>query len=118
MTDNRTINIYKDIVELSDVKLQKKRWLSGDSEEISSYEELMCSFFDDNNIIEFIENELEKYSSSNQLRESLQKLVTALNDFDDKGFNDSEIIDNKNWQEITSIADRTKNLWNRDIDSV
>jgi len=115
MTDNRKYNIYQDIIELSDIELQKKRWLSDDSDEISSYEELMCSFFDDNNIIDFIDSELAKYSPSSELKKSLQKLVTALNDFDDNGFDNEQIFNSRPWNKIISIAGEVRVLWENEL---
>ena len=48
-------NIYSDILELSDLELQKKLWLNENNETglISSYTELMCRLFDDNKIEDF-----------------------------------------------------------------
>lgn len=48
---NRTIeNIYRDLLELSDITLQKKLWLNQNNNTglLSSYSELMCRLFDDN----------------------------------------------------------------------
>lgn len=40
-------NIYDDIVELSDLSLQKKLWLNEDNDTglISSYTEVICCYF-------------------------------------------------------------------------
>jgi hypothetical protein len=49
-------NVYDKILELSGLDLQRKLWLNENNDIglISSYDEAMCSLFDDNNLDEFI----------------------------------------------------------------
>ena len=48
MKTNVIKNIYSDILELSSLEKQKKYWLNNDPENASSYVEVMCRLFDDN----------------------------------------------------------------------
>jgi hypothetical protein len=56
--DRRVENIYNDILELSDVNIQRKLWLNeaNNTGLISSFTELMCRLFDDNNLDGFIDD--------------------------------------------------------------
>lgn len=99
---NRTIeNIYRDLLELSDITLQKKLWLNQNNNTglLSSYSELMCRLFDDNDIDSFIDNsQLNKSLSSKAILE-FQLLGKFLNENSEKN-NDEEIINDIKWREI------------------
>ncbi|MBC7411078.1 MAG: hypothetical protein H7331_01320 [Bacteroidia bacterium] len=105
-------NIYNDILEISSFKLQKKLWLNinNDNNSSSSYTEVMCRLFDDNDIVSFVTKAklAEKISIEFQLEINL--LIHLLNNYDEIG-SDSEIIKDSNWKNIVIQAQVVIHLW-------
>ena len=94
-------NVYSDLLELSNIALQKKLWLNqnNDTGLLSSYSELMCRLFDENDIESIIDNpELNKSLPSKAVLE-LNLLRNLLNEYSEKN-NDEEIINDIKWREI------------------
>jgi hypothetical protein len=107
-------NIYDDILEMSDLELQKKLWLNenNDSELISSYTELMCRLFDDNDIVGFINNiALEKGFTIKVLAE-IKLLIDLLNSYKEKQ-SDREIIYDPEWHKVVEQAKVVLKVWNK-----
>lgn len=107
-------NIYRMIVELSDLRLQRKLWLNekNDTGEISSYTELMCSLFDDFSFNDFIDNEVSKIGLSDSAIFELNKLKEMLDNYKEKE-SDEEIINDPEWKKIVEQARTVKNEWNK-----
>lgn len=106
-------NIYSDLLELSDIALQKKLWLNQNNNTglLSSYSELMCRLFDENDIESFIDNpELNKSLSSKAILE-LDLLRKLLNEYSEKN-NDEEIINDIKWREIVQQGKNVIKEWN------
>lgn len=72
-------NIYKDILEISDINFQKRAWLNQDESVCSSYVEVMCRLFDDNNFDSFVEQDAKKYGLAPKLISELKTLQEMLN---------------------------------------
>ncbi len=98
-------NILNDIFEISNINLQRKLWLNenNDTKKISSYVELMCRLFDDNNFEEFTEIEIYKLGYSKRLCIELNKLKELLNSYQEQKTDEEIIIDPK-WLEIVNQA--------------
>lgn len=114
MTDKE--QIYECIVELSDLKLQRKLWLNEDNDTglISSYIELICTLFDDYNFDGFIDN----YDTRNGLSQTtilqLRKLRELLNHYIQKEVEDNNaIINDLEWQKIVYFAQQVIKEWDK-----
>jgi len=105
-------NIYNDILEISDVKFQEKAWLQNNRDVCSSYTEVMCRLFDDNDFDLFLESGARKKGFDNILILELIKLRELLNSYVEKS-NDSEIIIDPKWLAIVSQAKCVLALWNK-----
>lgn len=106
-------NIYYDILEMSDLELQKKLWLNenNDTGMNSSYVELMCRLFDDNNIEDFIsKNDLEIGFTERMLTE-FKLLIDLLNSYEEKQ-SDKEILNDPEWYKIVDQAKVVLKVWN------
>jgi hypothetical protein len=107
-------NIYRMIVELASLSLQRKLWLNenNDTGFISSYSELMCSLFDDFGFDDFVEESATKIGLSKSLIFELSKLRELLNIYDEKG-SDEEIINDPEWKKIVEQAKIVIKEWGR-----
>ena len=105
-------NIYEDIVELSDLDLQKKLWLNenNDTGLISSYTEVMCRLFDDNCLDDFIDKEAHILGLTITQISELDKLRKNLNNYKEKE-TDGEIIEDPLWNEVVIQAQKVLNIW-------
>ena len=115
--DSATLNIYNDLLELSDIHLQRKLWLNqnNDTGEISSHAELMCRLFDDDGFDNFIDEIAIKTGMNSQLILELDKLRTVLNIYKQKD-SDEEIISDPFWQKIIQHAKRVITDWRNEND--
>lgn len=106
-------NIHNKIVELSDLILQRKLWLNenNDTGLISSYDELMCSLFDDFNFGEFVNETTSKIGLSDKSILQLDKLKDLLNNYDKKK-SDAEIISDPEWKKVVDQAKKVLKEWN------
>jgi len=106
--------IYKKIIELSDLGLQRKLWLNekNDTGLISSYSELMSSLFDDFNFDDFVENGAKKIGLPNSVIIELEKLRELLNGYDEKD-SDDEIINDSEWKTIVEQAKIVIKEWDK-----
>lgn len=110
------INLLFDLTELSDPALQRKRWLSNDPMEISSYVELMCRLFDDNHLEQFIASPDPGSRISAQTLKGLTDLKNCLELYPEKE-TDEEILNDPAWIQITLQASRVLRSWEMDIGS-
>lgn len=112
--DHTINNIRALIVELSDVSLQRKLWLNenNDTGLISSYDELMCSLFDDFNFDYFIDNLAPRINLSNSIIYELNNLREILNGYNSKS-SDKEILDDPNWMSVVEQAKSVVQEWNK-----
>jgi len=103
-------NTYRDIIELSDLNKQKKSWLGNDPNYVSSYVEIMCKLFDDNNFDIFID-ESEKLGLPYKLVNELKKLRELLNLYEEGNKTDKEIIEDPLWILIVIQAKIVLDNW-------
>ena len=112
-------SIHDKIEELSSVDLQNKLWLNrnNDTGLISSYAELMCTLYDDNNLELVIRKAMEKYGYSSDALNELYKLNTLLNNYEEpctNGYIDDElVIKDSNWQVVVKQAQTVLADWNQ-----
>jgi len=107
-------NIYRMIVELANLSLQRKLWLNenNDTGFISSYSELMCSLFDDFSFDDFIANGAIKTGLSNSVIFELNKLRELINNYNEKE-SDGEIINDPEWKKIVEQAKIVIKEWDK-----
>lgn len=107
-------NIYRMIVELESLSLQRKLWLNqnNDTGLISSFNELMSSLFDDFSFDDFVENGAKKIGLPNSLIIELKKLREMLNSYVEKE-SDEEIINDPEWKKIGEQAKIVIKEWGR-----
>ncbi|MGQ7855234.1 hypothetical protein ACUN24_13450 [Pedobacter sp. WC2501] len=105
-------DIFNDILEISDINMQKKMWLNenNDTGLISSYVELMNRLFDDNNFNYLIENEAIALGLEPKLIFALKMLKDALDSYVEKE-TDQEIITDPKWIEISKQAKSIIKMW-------
>ncbi|MCC6837193.1 MAG: hypothetical protein IT234_01530 [Bacteroidia bacterium] len=108
-------NIYYNFVELSDVDLQKKLWLNeqNNSNQISSFTELYCRLFDDNDFDGFIISAKLNNVFSKNLLEQIIHLREMLNNYNEKE-TDREIINDPEWSKIVTHAKLVIENWNKE----
>lgn len=106
-------NIYNDILEMSDLELQKKLWLNqnNDTGLISSYTELMCRLFDDNDIESFINKEAIEKGLPEKIIIEIRLLKRLLNSYNEKQ-SDQEILEDPEWHNIMEQAKMVLKVWN------
>lgn len=107
-------NIYRMIVELANLSLQRKMWLNEDNDTglISSYTEFMCSLFDEFSFDDFIDNRVSEISLSNSAIFELNKLRNLLNNYKDKE-TDEEILSDPEWKKIVEQAKIVIKEWDK-----
>lgn len=107
-------NIYRIIIQLANLSLQRKLWLNenNDTGLISSFCELMSSLFDDFSFDDFVDNEAEKIGFPNSLIIELKKLRELLNSYVEKE-SDEEIINDPEWKKIVEQANIVIIEWDR-----
>jgi|LakMenE29Apr09ns_1017244.scaffolds.fasta_scaffold03739_2 hypothetical protein len=97
---------YESLVELSDIEIQKKRWLNinNNSGLISSFDELYCSLFDDMDF-DFEITKIQNQNLENKLIILKNKLNNYSEPIEKNGFfSDSKIIEDPNWVKICDFA--------------
>lgn len=105
-----------DLAELADPALQRKRWLSNDAHETSSYAELMCRLFDDNHLEQFIDSPDPDSRISAPTLKALTDLKNCLELYPEKE-TDEEILNDPAWIQITLQASKVLRSWEMDMGS-
>lgn len=107
-------NIYRMIVELASLSLQRKLWLNenNDTGLISSFYEFMSSLFDDFSFDDFVDNGAKKIGFPNSLIIELKKLRELLNSYVEKE-SDEDIINDPEWKKIVEQANIVIKEWDR-----
>lgn len=106
-------NIYNDIIELSDLGIQRRAWLGEDPTYISSYVELMNRLFDDNGFDQFLDETAPHLLSQETVGELL-KLRTLLSDYREKA-TDIEILNDPEWTKVVFQARNVMQYWVKDL---
>lgn len=105
-------NIFFHILEISDINFQKKIWFNYYPNYISSYRELMCSLFDDDNFLLFLDQYTTLLNYDEQFKNKLYSLYKKLISFNSKDdLTDKQIIENKHWVIISKYAKTIIKKW-------
>jgi hypothetical protein len=109
-------NIYEDLIELSDLNLQKKLWLNegNDTGLSSSYAELMNRLFDDDNFDLFIDKGARGLGIAPTLILELNQLRSLLNSYEEGTKTDYEILIDPQWSLISNHASLAVKIWNEE----
>jgi hypothetical protein len=109
-------NIYNDILEMSDLELQKKLWLNenNDTGLNSSYTELMCRLFDDNNIEDIIHKVALENGFTLKVISEFKLLIRLLNSYEEKQ-SDKEILKDPEWHNIIKQAKVVLEVWHTNM---
>ncbi|MGB8195205.1 MAG: hypothetical protein WCF67_24930 [Chitinophagaceae bacterium] len=117
MLNNLTAaNIYECILELSDSALQRKLWLNEDNDTglMSSYVELYCTLFNDNNFDDFIDHGAPETRMPPELIHELNVLRELLNNYKgEERKNQQEIIEDPEWKKIGVQAREVLKHWGK-----
>ncbi len=97
--------IYKRIIELSDLRMQRKLWLNENNNTglVSSYNELICSLFDDLNFDIFVDDTAIKIGLSRSTVLELNTLRNLLENYVEKESSEKIIVDPE-WIKIVEQA--------------
>ena len=106
-------NIYRDILEISDIQRQKSYWLGGDKENTSSYVEVMCRLFDDSDFVNFIDNQSFEIGLSKALISQLKILKKMLMAYQEKK-TDTDIIQDPEWLKVVDEAKVVIEYWQKE----
>ena len=100
------------IVEISDLQLQRKIWLNenNDTGLESSYDELICTLFDDFNFEKFVKYYAKEYGLKNSVISELRILKDMLNNYKAKDSYEG-IIEDKEWKKISLQAKIIIKMW-------
>jgi len=104
--------IYFNILEISNVEFQKKLWFGHYKNYWSSYVELMCMLFDDNQFNLFIQQYTSLLHYSSDFTTKLSCLRDSLKNFNkEDNKSDIEIVNDPEWIQISKLAKEIINEW-------
>lgn len=104
-------NIHRDLLELSNIELQRSYWNNMDRRHVSSYAELMSRLFDDDGFDEFV-SALEKGAGSNTPEtKKIVELREMLDSYNDDGKSDNDILGDSRWHDIVKQAQTVVEHW-------
>ena len=94
-------NILKDLEELSDIEYQRHVWLGRSTMAVSSFTELYCRLFDDDNFDAFVDRSRKELNMPDKIHKEVSALRTLLNKYDDSGKEDDfAILEDPVWHVI------------------
>jgi hypothetical protein len=113
--DTRITNFLGSVAFLADKKRQTAMWRDHASNlsSVISMGELYAQFFDDNDIDNFIRDELDSAPLTELQRRSIRAVRDALNEFSkapgtpNHPIDDADLIDDPEWTEIVRLAQTT-----------
>lgn len=101
------------VKEIADKDFQERVWLQGRGIEVSSWEEMLCKFFDDYDADNFVDNHMDAAGLSVQQQHAMKDLRDALNNYSDRigdSYSVQQILDDSEWHRIRDdIAKTTLN---------
>jgi hypothetical protein len=104
--------IFLDILEISDIEFQKKIWFTEFEKIFSSYAEIMCRLFDDNQYECFIEKYTTPLGYPLSFQKKLYEFRDKLNNYNkEDNKSDLEIINDPKWREISKLAKSIITEW-------
>ncbi len=104
--------IYSRIVEISDKDIQRKMWLNENNDIglISSFDELMCSLFDDFDFDKFVDYRAKELGILDSVILELKILRDMLNNYQEKESH-IEIIEDEEWENVSLQARKIVKIW-------
>lgn len=98
-------NWLTSLFEFSHLSFQHKLWIEASFHDyIGGYGEDMCRYFDDLDLHENYENEINEGYVSKEEYYIIKEFHSMLSDYDERGMMDTEILKDKNWIEITEVG--------------
>lgn len=119
--ETRLENFLGDVSFVADKEQQRAMWFAH-SEGVSSVislDELYCQFFDDNDLDNFISEELDKSPLTIEQRIAIRSFRDALNRFSDARekfplpISDADVIDDPQWNELVTLAQSTLTVFGK-----
>jgi hypothetical protein len=105
-------DIYIDILEISNIEFQKKLWFSHYKNYFSTYADLICDLFDDNQFDIFIQQYASLLHYTLDFIRKLSYLRDSLKNFNkEDNKSDIEIINNPQWIKISKLAKEIIDEW-------
>lgn len=119
--DVRLVNFLGSASFIADKSLQRAMWIDGNTKvsSVISLGELYAQFFDDNDIDNFIADELDTAPLTNEQKNAIRSLRDALNDFSkapgktSKEMNDADVIEDPEWGDLIRLARATLTVFEK-----
>lgn len=106
--------IYREFYKISDYNLLQEMWLNPNSQLVSSYNEFICTLYDDNLFDDFVLVGAKTMGFAHDLIVQLQKFDMLLNSFDKKSViyqSDKDLINDNDWLVIVKLAKEIIRVW-------
>ena len=117
----RVKNFLDSVSFFADKKQQHAMWVDGDPGDsfLMSLNEVYCQFFDDNDIDNFIADELDTAPLTSEQRHGIRLFRDALNKFSvvrekfSQPIRDADLITDPEWNELVVLAQSTLRKWQK-----
>lgn len=106
-------NIFNDILEISDREFQRVVWLGRCPTICSSFVEVYCRLYDDDDFSSFVSVDSIAIGFSDDTIQAFKDLIELMERYVELE-TDAEIIEDPNWIIITEQASVVVQLWRRD----
>ena len=106
--------IYQELFMISDIKILEQMWLNPNSKLISSYNEFICTLYDDNLFDDFALFGAKVMGFTHELISLLQKFDMLINNFDKKSIiykSDKDLVNDDDWLIIVELAKEIVLVW-------
>ncbi len=116
-------NILACVQDFADKDYQERAWLRNEVNIPCTFEEMMCSLFDDNLIEEFINEKADEFGLSSEQKTTLLDLVHALDKYGDNpevyhlkapvSFDESKMLIDPEWHKIQKLAQKVLGVFGK-----
>jgi len=121
----RLANFLDSVSFVADKGRQRAMWVEGNTKvsSVISLGELYAQFFDDNDIDNFIADELDAAPLTNEQKDAIRSIRDALNGFSKapgktaNQVNDADVIDDPEWGNLIRLAQATLILFGKYVDA-
>ena len=103
------------IKDISDKEYQRRVWIRAEGWEVDDFDETVCCFFED---AEVVLEEPREYGLTESQCQILKNFSDQFEKFSDNNHQPEEFIDTPQWQEIMSLAEGVLKVFNYKADSV
>jgi hypothetical protein len=119
--DVRLANFLDSVSFIADEELQRAVWVSGRQgvSSVITLGELYAQFFDDNDLDNFIADDLDTSPLSGEQKKAIRQLRDALNDFSKapgkmpNAMSDAELVDDPEWKRLVRLARATLTVFSK-----